>query len=177
MPQIVPSVNTRCSHRAISLPSFLGVRRSREISVDLIYVAADGQTVITLAKILQHVGAVRAMEFDINPEWHTLITYTPGVPGWPVPLNRRAERGLVDDVSFGWRRDRLLAGMKTATSGLLARLAGPPRPPWAPHGPSCFRPPPAPPAPRLPARPAFGRARAGSPGLMTALVPGNGLRP
>ena len=43
---------------------------------NLIYVAADGQTVITLAKILQHVGAVRAMEFDINPEWHTLITYT-----------------------------------------------------------------------------------------------------
>ena len=34
------------------------------------------QTVITLAKILQHAGAVRAMEFDINPEWHTLITYT-----------------------------------------------------------------------------------------------------
>jgi hypothetical protein len=32
--------------------------------------------VITSAKILQHVGAVRAMEFDINPEWHTLITYT-----------------------------------------------------------------------------------------------------
>src|SRR5215469_9175513 len=42
---------------------------------NLIYVAADGQTVITLAKILQHVGAVRAMEFDINPDWHTLITY------------------------------------------------------------------------------------------------------
>ena len=31
---------------------------------------------ITLAKILQHVGALRAMEFDINPEWHTLITYS-----------------------------------------------------------------------------------------------------
>jgi hypothetical protein len=43
---------------------------------NLIYVAADGQTVITIAKVLQHVGAVRAMEFDINPEWHTLITYT-----------------------------------------------------------------------------------------------------
>jgi Phosphodiester glycosidase len=43
---------------------------------NLIYVAADDQTVITLARILQHVGAVRAMEFDINPEWHTLITYT-----------------------------------------------------------------------------------------------------
>ena len=43
---------------------------------NLIYVAADGQTVISFAKILQHVGAVRAMEFDINPEWHTLITYS-----------------------------------------------------------------------------------------------------
>jgi hypothetical protein len=43
---------------------------------NLIYVAADDQTVITIAKILQHVGAVRAMEFDINPEWHTLINYT-----------------------------------------------------------------------------------------------------
>ena len=31
---------------------------------------------ISIAKILQHIGAVRAMEFDINPEWHTLITYT-----------------------------------------------------------------------------------------------------
>ena len=42
---------------------------------NLIYVAADDQTVITVAKILQHVGAVRAMEFDINADWHTLITY------------------------------------------------------------------------------------------------------
>jgi hypothetical protein len=43
---------------------------------NLMFVAADGQTAITLAKILQHIGAVRAMEFDINPEWHTLITYS-----------------------------------------------------------------------------------------------------
>jgi Phosphodiester glycosidase len=48
---------------------------------NLIYVAADGQTVITLAQILQHLGAVRGMEFDINPEWHTLITYTHGPRG------------------------------------------------------------------------------------------------
>jgi Phosphodiester glycosidase len=48
---------------------------------NLIYVAADGQTVITLAKILQHAGAVAAMEFDINPEWHTLITYTHSAHG------------------------------------------------------------------------------------------------
>jgi hypothetical protein len=43
---------------------------------NLIYVAANDQTVITIAKILLHVGAVRAMEFDINPDWHTLITYS-----------------------------------------------------------------------------------------------------
>ncbi len=43
---------------------------------NLIYVVADDQTVISIAQILQHAGAVRAMEFDINPDWHTLITYS-----------------------------------------------------------------------------------------------------
>ncbi len=43
---------------------------------NLIYVVANDQTVISIAQILQHSGAVRGMEFDINPEWHTLITYT-----------------------------------------------------------------------------------------------------
>ena len=42
---------------------------------NLIFVAADGQTVISIAKTLRHAGAVRAMELDINPDWHTLITY------------------------------------------------------------------------------------------------------
>ncbi|HEX9234696.1 MAG TPA: phosphodiester glycosidase family protein, partial [Actinomycetota bacterium] len=42
---------------------------------NLIYAAANDQTVITLARILQRAGAVRAMQFDINPEWATLITY------------------------------------------------------------------------------------------------------
>jgi len=42
---------------------------------NLIYAAADGQTVETLARILQRAGAVRAMQFDINPEWPSLITY------------------------------------------------------------------------------------------------------
>jgi hypothetical protein len=43
---------------------------------NLIYAAADYQTVGTLARLLQRAGAVRAMELDINPEWPTLITYT-----------------------------------------------------------------------------------------------------
>ena len=43
---------------------------------NLIFAAADNQTVISLARILQRAGAVRAMQFDINADWHTLITYT-----------------------------------------------------------------------------------------------------
>jgi Phosphodiester glycosidase len=39
------------------------------------FVVASEATVISLAQILQHIGAVRGMEFDINPEWHTMITY------------------------------------------------------------------------------------------------------
>jgi hypothetical protein len=42
---------------------------------NLIYAAADGQTVKSLARMLQHAGAVTAMQFDINPEWPSLITY------------------------------------------------------------------------------------------------------
>jgi phosphodiester glycosidase len=42
---------------------------------NIIYAAADYQTVTTLARILQRAGAVRAMQFDINPEWPSLITY------------------------------------------------------------------------------------------------------
>ena len=43
---------------------------------NLIYAAADYQTVTTLARILQRAGCVRAMQLDINPEWPTLITYS-----------------------------------------------------------------------------------------------------
>ena len=68
---------------------------------NLIYVAADDQTVITIAKILQHVGAVRAMEFDINADWHTLITYTHDrglVPKLVEPQpNQSPNRYLVPD--------------------------------------------------------------------------------
>jgi Phosphodiester glycosidase len=63
---------------------------------NLIYAAADYQTVTTLAKILQRAGAVRAMQLDINPEWPTLITYTHHgglspvkvVPNYQQPVTR-----------------------------------------------------------------------------------------
>jgi hypothetical protein len=43
---------------------------------NLVFVVVSDATVVSLAQVLQHVGAVRAMELDINPYWHTLITYS-----------------------------------------------------------------------------------------------------
>jgi hypothetical protein len=57
--------------------------------------------VITLAKIIQRAGAVRAMQFDINPEWPSLIAYShPGGlgPTKIVPnVQQPATRYLVPD--------------------------------------------------------------------------------
>ncbi len=73
---------------------------------NLMYVAADDQTVVTLARILQHLGAVRAMEFDINPEWHTLITYNHRHRGFvptlvePQPMQSPYRYLVPDDRDF-----------------------------------------------------------------------------
>ena len=67
---------------------------------NLIFAAADDQTVITLARILQRAGAVRAMQFDINADWHTLITYTHHhglVPRQVGPSNQPTTRYLSPD--------------------------------------------------------------------------------
>jgi hypothetical protein len=45
---------------------------------NLMYGAADYQTVGSLARIMQHAGAVRAMELDINAYWPSFITYKQG---------------------------------------------------------------------------------------------------
>ena len=63
---------------------------------NLIYAAADYQTARTLAAILIHAGAVRAIELDINAEWPSFITYPlPGgrdpvklVPNYQQPATR-----------------------------------------------------------------------------------------
>jgi phosphodiester glycosidase len=68
---------------------------------NLIYAAADFQTVTTLARILQRAGAVRAMQLDINPEWPTLITYRHHhglIPAKVVPnVQQPSTRYLVPD--------------------------------------------------------------------------------
>jgi hypothetical protein len=52
---------------------------------NLIYAAANYQTVGSLAEILQRAGAIRALELDINEDWTSFITYRR--PGAVEPSN------------------------------------------------------------------------------------------
>jgi Phosphodiester glycosidase len=56
---------------------------------NLIYAAGPDQTVASLARLLAHAGAVRAMELDINSYWVSFITY--GAPGARDPRNLLAD--------------------------------------------------------------------------------------
>jgi hypothetical protein len=58
-------------------------------------------------------------------------------------LHRRSHRGLIDPGSFAIECDGLVSDMRSATGAVRERLGGSPRPPWAPHGTSCFSPAPA----------------------------------
>ncbi len=68
---------------------------------NLLYAAANFQTVESLAKILQRAGAVRALELDINEDWTSFISYRH--PGAGDPSNllpemfRPADRYLTPD--------------------------------------------------------------------------------
>jgi hypothetical protein len=53
---------------------------------NLIYAAADNQTVGSLAAILIRAGAVRAMQLDINSFWVSFITYAQAGGGSPTNL-------------------------------------------------------------------------------------------
>lgn len=69
---------------------------------DLLYAAADAQTPASLAQIMIDIGAQRAIELDINPEWPSFIAY--GRRGGQNPLKlvpnpqESAERWLVPDT-------------------------------------------------------------------------------
>jgi hypothetical protein len=68
---------------------------------NLMYAAANYQTVESLAKVLKAAGAVRAIELDINEDWTSFISYRH--PGATEPSNllpemyRSPERYLVPD--------------------------------------------------------------------------------
>jgi hypothetical protein len=59
---------------------------------NLIYAAADYQTVHSLADVLIHAGAVRAMELDINSYWVSFNTYAARGAGRPSKLLEGMER-------------------------------------------------------------------------------------
>jgi hypothetical protein len=72
---------------------------------DLIYAAANYQTVGSLAQILIHAGAIRAMQLDINSYWVTFNAYAAPGAGRPSSLlptmTRPATRYLsADDRDF-----------------------------------------------------------------------------
>jgi hypothetical protein len=60
---------------------------------NLIYAAADNQTVGSLAQILIRAGAIRAMELDINSYWDTFITYASPGAAQPTSLLPGMTRG------------------------------------------------------------------------------------
>ncbi len=68
---------------------------------NLVYAAADYQTVTSLAEILVRAGAVRAMELDINAEWPTFISYARSGGRHPTKLvpnsQQSPDRYLVPD--------------------------------------------------------------------------------
>ena len=68
---------------------------------NLLYAAADTQTVSSLAQILLRAGAVRAMELDINYEWVSFNWYSAWGAGGPAKLlagmDRAASRYLTPD--------------------------------------------------------------------------------
>jgi hypothetical protein len=70
-------------------------------SGNLIYAAADNQTVESLARILQRAGAVRALELDINEDWTSFISYrrpeAVGPSNLLPEMFRPAERYLTPD--------------------------------------------------------------------------------
>lgn len=68
---------------------------------NLIYAAANDQTVASLADVMIHAGAVRAMELDINSYWTSFISYRhPGAIGAAnllSSMNRSTQRYLTPD--------------------------------------------------------------------------------
>jgi len=68
---------------------------------NLMYAAANYQTVESLAKVLQRAGAVRAIELDINEDWTSFISYRHPEASQPANLlpemYRSPERYLTPD--------------------------------------------------------------------------------
>jgi len=85
-----------------------------------IYVAAPAQTAASLAQILVRLGAVRAMQLDINPEWPIFVTY--GGPGALAPT--------LDVPNPNQVSDRFLYSSTKDFFALYQRVPGVVQAPW-----------------------------------------------
>ena len=56
---------------------------------------SNDQTAASLADILIHVGAVRAIELDINAEWPSLITYGHGGVGYATKVVPNTQQSTI----------------------------------------------------------------------------------
>src|SRR5207244_6760654 len=63
--------------------SGIGVTRSGA----LVYAAGPGLSVESLANVLKHAGAVRAMELDINSTWVSFVSFKPAAGSGPGVAN------------------------------------------------------------------------------------------
>jgi hypothetical protein len=63
--------------------SGMGVTRSGAV----VYAAGPGLSIESLADVLKHAGAVRAMEMDINSTWVSFISFKPVTGADPTPNN------------------------------------------------------------------------------------------
>lgn len=66
----------------------------------LVYAAGNALTTTSLANVLIHAGAVRAMELDINPYWTNFFYYTDSAPGQPVGHKLTADEQRVPSRYF-----------------------------------------------------------------------------
>lgn len=83
---LVGSTKTNAWGRTVGNASFvwrtgIGVRSDGSI----VFVVGPAMDVQTLANVLQHAGAVNAMELDINQDWTNYLTYTHPASGTAVP--------------------------------------------------------------------------------------------
>jgi Phosphodiester glycosidase len=77
-------------HSATSVwRSAIGINRNG----DLLYAAADGQTAPSLARLMVRLGAIRAIELDINPEWPSFNSYLRRGGRDPIKLLPNPQQG------------------------------------------------------------------------------------
>jgi hypothetical protein len=87
---------------------------------NLIYVTAADQTAQSLAQLMVQVGAVRAMQLDINPAWPIYVTY--GGPGAANPS--------LDVVNYQQYGNRFLYSSTKEFFALYIRTPGVVQQPW-----------------------------------------------